>query len=215
MILTTFDAAALPAALAGFAERLMDQGPAGRTAAARAFARIAASGRHGGPEDTAARRAQAVAFARSLGIPTLAEAPADAFSWDGSVLRTDSEAWVILHEVAHWLLAPPWRRGLRDFGLGAGPETGRKPEADQDRRLDETALAAEEAEASLLGILLEAALDQPALHAFLEQNWLEGWQRPSTADYFAAVVGRLLAQGMIDADGWPTAAPRRTSHRAA
>ncbi|WP_374444278.1 hypothetical protein [Stella sp.] len=198
MALTCFGPAALATALAGFADML-----AGRPTAARAFARIAASGRFGGPEDSPERRAGAIALARRLGIPTLDEAPAAAFSWDGAVLRTDSEAWVVLHEIAHWLLAPDGRRHRRDFGLGAGPETGRKPEADGDRCLDEPALAAEEAEASLLGILLEAELGQPAIHAFLEQNWLEGWQRPSSADYFAAVVDRLRAQGRIDRDGRP------------
>jgi len=208
LALTRFDPAALATALAGFAAAL-----AGRPAAARAFARIAASGRFGGAEDSPARRADAVALARRLGIATLDEAPAAAFSWDGAVLRTDSEAWVVLHEIAHWLLAPEDRRARRDFGLGAGPETGRKPEADADRCLDEAALAAEEAEASLLGILLEAELRHPAIHAFLEQNWLEGWERPSAADYFAAVVDRLQAQGRIDRDGRPVLAA--TTARAA
>ena len=34
-----------------------------------------------------------------------------------------TEAYVILHEVAHFALAPPERRGLVEFGLGAGPDT--------------------------------------------------------------------------------------------
>ncbi len=198
MILTTFDPTALPAALASFAARLEM-----RPRAARAFARVAASGSRGGSEDTPGRRRQAVALARALGMATLDEAPALGFSWDGVVLRTDSEAWVILHEIAHWLLAPPARRALRDFGLGAGPETGRKAEADRDLCLDDDARAAEEAEASLLGILLEVELGQPAIHAFLEQNWLEGWERPSTAEYFADVVDRLAAQGLVDEAGRP------------
>lgn len=198
MILTAFDPEALPAVLAGFAARLGH-----RPLAARTFARIAASAGRGGPDDTPGRRRQAVSLARALGIPTLDEAPAGAFSWDGSVLRVDSEAWVILHEIAHWLLAPPARRRRRDFGLGAGPETGRKAEADADLCLGEAARAAEEAEASLLGILLEVELGRPAIHAFLEQNWLEGWERPSTADYFADVLDRLDAQGLIGSDGRP------------
>lgn len=210
MALTAFDPAELAAALAGFAAMLD-----GRPAAMQAFARIAASGRFGGPEDSTARRAGAVALARRLGIPTLDEAPAAAFSWDGTVLRTGSEAWVVLHEIAHWLLSPNWRRNRRDFGLGAGPETGRKAEADAERCLDEAALAAEEAEASLLGILLEVELAQPAIHAFLEQNWLEGWQRPSAAEYFAAVIERLHAQGRIDPEGRPILAAPSAGARAA
>jgi hypothetical protein len=198
VILTPIAEADLPRALSGFGANL-------RGTARAALDRIAASLAHGGADDTPARRRQAVALARELAIPVLDEAPARAFSWDGRVLRTDSEAWVILHEVAHWLIAPPARRRRRDFGLGAGPETGRKDEADADRSVDEPQRAREEAQASLLGILWEAALGQPAIHAFLEQNWLEGWERSSAADYFTAIVDDLHGLGLIDADGRPRA----------
>ena len=196
MILTPVAETDLPAALAGLGANL-------NGAARAALDRIAASRAFGEPEDTPARRRQAVALARDLGIPVVDEAPAVAFSWDGRVLRTESEAWVILHEVAHWLIAPDDRRRRRDFGLGAGPETGRKDEADADRCVAEPARAREEAQASLLGILWEAALGQPAIHAFLEQNWLEGWQRASAAAYFAGVVDDLVGLGLIDRDGQP------------
>ncbi|HVC52330.1 MAG TPA: hypothetical protein VND87_09945, partial [Stellaceae bacterium] len=49
---------------------------------------------------------------------------------------------------------------------------------------------ADEAAASLLGILWEEALGQPALASFLDQNWLEGLDR-SAAAHFTAVVRRL------------------------
>ena len=103
---------------------------------------------------------------------------------------------MILHEVAHFALAPSERRGLIDFGLGPGPDT-------RDRAAAERALAlplldrdAEEAEASLLGILWEAALGQPALASFLDQNWLEGLER-SAAAHFTAVLARLRRRGLI------------------
>ncbi|MGE0715615.1 MAG: hypothetical protein AB7P02_09240 [Alphaproteobacteria bacterium] len=202
MILTPIDRDGQAAGLAGLAGGLT-----ARPVAAAALARIAASRGRGGPEDTAERRDEAVALARALGIPTLDEEPADAFSWDGARLRTRSEAWVVLHEIAHWQLAPPARRPLPDFGLGAGPETGRKEAADAARCLDGTALAEEEAEASLLGILWEAALDRPAIHAFVEQNWLEGWDRPSAAAWFAETVERLHRAGLIDDRAVPSAFP--------
>ena len=63
--------------------------------------------------------------------------PATAFSWDGRAVRTRSEASVLIHEVAHWLIAPPDRRALPDFGLGAGPETGRIAEANAARCVDD------------------------------------------------------------------------------
>jgi len=45
--------------------------------------------------------------------------------------------------------------------------------------------------ASLLGILWEVELGQPALASFLDQNWLEGIPRPAPARHFAAVLARL------------------------
>jgi hypothetical protein len=55
---------------------------------------------------------------------------------------------------------------------------------------------ADEAAASLLGIVWEAALGQPALASFLDQNWLEGLDR-SAAGHFSAVVETLHHRGLI------------------
>jgi len=169
-----------------------------------ALARIAASRAPGTSAATpATHRSDAVALARAFGIATLDEAPAAAFSWDGARLRTRSEASVILHEIAHWQICPPDRRHLPDFGLGAGPETGDKAAADRAAVADFDTRQREETQASMLGILWEAALDQPAFLAFQEQNWLEGWDRPATAAAIAATVDALHARGLIDATGAP------------
>jgi hypothetical protein len=61
----------------------------------------------------------------------------------------------------------------------------------------------EELLASLLGILWEAALGQPAIHAFIEQNWLEAWERPAAGDQFRRTIDELGARGLIGADGVP------------
>jgi hypothetical protein len=199
VILTPIAADELPRVLARFAARL-----AGDPLASAAFARIAATtALCDGPADTPARRATAVALARACGIPTLDEEPADSFSWDGAVLRTRSEPWVILHEVAHWLLCPPARRRLPDFGVGAGPESGRKAEADAARCVDDATQQQEEVLSSLLGILLEVELGQPAILAFLEQNWLEGHERETAVAHFRAAVAALRARGLIDAAARP------------
>lgn len=154
--------------------------------------------------DLPAHREDAVVLARSFGIRTLDQPPAVAFSWDGSVLRTRSEASVILHEVAHWQLCPPDRRGLPDFGLGAGPETGLKAEADRAAVTSFDTREREEKLASLLGVLWEAELGQPAVLAFLEQNWLEGWDRPAAAGAFGQTLDTLAAGGFVDAAARPT-----------
>lgn len=155
------------------------------------------------PVDTPAHRGVARDTAARLGIPLIDAAPAEAFSWDGSAIRSRSEASVLLHEVAHWQLCPVVRIGLPDFGLGAGPETGRKAEADAARAVDPLTEVKEEQRASLLGILWEAELGLPALGALLEQNWLVGWRRGAAVTHFRLILGELVQLGLVASDGTP------------
>ena len=154
-------------------------------------------------QDTPDHRRAARALVDRAGMAAIDAVPATAFSWDGRAVRTRSEASVLIHEVAHWLIAPPDRRALPDFGLGAGPETGRIAEANAARCVDDAVREKEELLASLLGILFEAALGQPAIHAFIEQNWLEAWDRPAAADQFGMAAQALADRGLIDGDGLP------------
>jgi hypothetical protein len=171
------------------------------------FRRIAASR---AAEGGAVERwhADAVALADRFAMLPLAEAPQQAFSWDGAQVRTGSEPAVLVHEVAHYQIASPARRFLPDFGLGAGPETGLVEIADAARAADAETRETEEAMASLLGILWEVELGQPAILAFQEQNWLEGAGRAGTADFFRRTLGRLADFGLLDEDGRPTYAVR-------
>lgn len=153
--------------------------------------------------DTPEHRAAALALAVRFDIPLRDESPSSAYSWDGTAIRTRSEAYVLIHEVAHWQIAPPARRRIVDFGLGAGPETGRTEEADRAQCVSDAVKEHEELLASLLGILWEASLGQPAIHAFIEQNWLEAWDRPAAAAQFASTVNELHARGLIDSEGSP------------
>lgn len=207
MNLTPIASDRLPGILQGFAARL-----APGSLAARAFARIAATAEGADlAADTPGRRDDALGLVRRFAIPAVDEAPAASFSWDGRSVRTRSEPSVLIHEVAHWLIAPPGRRALPDFGLGAGPETGRVAAADAARCVDPAAKEEEELLASLLGILWEAELGHPAIHAFVEQNWLEGWERPAAAAQFVRAAGALRARGLIDADGAPYAGSAATA----
>ena len=200
MQLTPIPFEALPGVLEGFS----------RSVSAHALARAAIDRIAGTLDlvlagaDLPAHRAAAVALAQSFGIATLDEPPDVAFSWDGDVLRTRSEASVVLHEIAHWQLCPPDRRCLPDFGLGAGPETGLKAAANQAAATDFETREREEKLTSLLGILWEAELGQPAVLAFLEQNWLEGWDRGAAADAFIRTVDALFSGGFIDETARPT-----------
>lgn len=195
MILTPIEPHRLPAILDAFAHGLRGHG----ALAEAAFARIVAAPRRSlTPAEEERARGKAVALAHRFGIATLDEEPARAFSWDGAVIRSRSEPSVLLHEIAHWRICPPARRALPDFGLGAGPESGRKAAADAARATDPACQEREEAMASVLGILWEAELDFPALAAFAEQNWLEAYDRPGTPAYFATVVGWLWEAALID-----------------
>jgi hypothetical protein len=201
MILTPLD----PDALA----RLLDLFDAGLARAPRAqgvFRRIAATRAlcPGLVADLHAGRGKAIALAQRLGIPTLDEEPQSAFSWDGRVIRTRSETSVVFHEIAHWQLAGA-RRDVVDFGLGAGPESGRIADADAAIAVDAAIREEEENLASLLGILWEVEHDEPALLAFAEQNWLELPDRPHTQAHFIRCLDALTARGLVGADGRPCA----------
>jgi len=191
MILTPIPREQLGAALARLAARL------GEPFARRVLDMIRATSpdRAAAPE-AERHRIQALEFARRCGLAVHSPGTECRFNWDGVALNGDTEAYVILHEVAHFVLAPPERRGLIDFGLGPGPDTTDREAAQQAAVLPMLPRAKDEAAASLLGIIWEAQLGQPALASFLDQNWLEAIER-SAATHFAAVVDELRRGGLL------------------
>ena len=208
MILTPLDAETFPHILDVF-----DAGLAEYPMARAVFRRIAATRTYcpGFTADLHAGRQKAIALAVCLGIPVIDEDPAVAFSWDGHAIRTRSETSVVFHEIAHWQIAPPARRELFDFGVGAGPETGRIDEANAVVRVDAATKEDEENFSSLLGILWETAHGEPAVLAFAEQNWLELYDRPHTRAHFARCLEALRTLGLIDDEGMPLARPASRS----
>ena len=163
------------------------------------FARIRATspGRAAGAE-AERHRHEALSVARSSGMAIHLEANSCPFNWDGAALNGATEAYVILHEVAHFVLASPERRGVIEFGLGPGPDTLDRAAAERAAVVPLPAREQDEATASLLGIVWEAALGQPALASFLDQNWLEGLDR-SAAGHFTAVVETLRRLKLLNA----------------
>jgi hypothetical protein len=147
-------------------------------------------------------RQQALGLARQFGMGVTGGLPN--LSWDGERLRADSEAYVLVHEVAHFQLASPARRRAVDFGLGAGPDTTDRAAAERAAALTEIAGDREEAMVSLLGILWEVALGHPALASFLDQNWLEGAGTTRASGHFTGVLHRLRNGGFVDDTGRPT-----------
>jgi hypothetical protein len=191
MILTAIQ----PDGLANTLDRFM----AGlRSPFARAtFRRIRATSADRAVGERAERHRQAaLALARSFGMEVHPEETPCRFNWDGTALNGATEAYVILHEIAHFVLAPPERRRLVDFGLGPGPDTLDREAAEGAAVLSPLAREEDEAAASLLGIVWEAELGQPALASFLDQNWLEGLDR-SAAPHFTAVLGTLRRRRLL------------------
>jgi len=160
-----------------------------------------------------AHRRAAIAVARRLGIATRESSPPRSFGWDGRALHARTEAYVLLHEIAHHLLAPASRRRRVEFGLGPGPETGHRAAAKRRAVLAGMALEREEAMASLLGILWEAELRQPALASFLDQNWLEGAERRTAAAHFETTFARLRRAGLVSPSGRPLLSARKQKRR--
>ena len=185
MILTPVPRAELRHALDRFMAGLVDP------YSCEVFRRICATSaeRACGPEAERHRQV-ALSLAGALGMAIYPEGTPCRFNWDGTALDGATEAYVILHEVAHFALAPPERRGLIDFGLGPGPDTTDRKAAAEVAALSPLEAAEEEAAASLLGIVWEAELGHPALASFLDQNWLEGLDR-SAAGHFISVLGTL------------------------
>ena len=152
--------------------------------------------------------AEAVGLLARFGMATIDRAPTEGLTWDGQAVAINMEPSVVIHEVAHFQLAAPKRRHLPDFGVGAGPETGDRAAAEAAQCLTGVAREVEEALVSLLGILWEAELGQPAVLAFLEQNWLEGGANKQNRRHFVRVAEHLRDFGFLDADGRPTMALR-------
>lgn len=155
-------------------------------------------------------RRQAWALCRSFGMGIwegpLGQPPADSlpYTYDGRFVRGDMEPSVIVHEVGHLQTCAAERRHVVDFGLGAGPETMLREEADAAMTVIGLEREMEEALASLQGILWEAEIGHPAILAFLEQNWLEGVDSPQNRAHYLKVLHQLHRHHLIDDEGRPT-----------
>lgn len=215
MILSPISLPDLPDRLARF-ERCLEGEPLGLAA----FRRIAATldlvltDSLELSQDDGERR-QAWALCRSFGMG-IWEGPLGApasdslpFTYDGRDVRGDMEPSVIVHEVGHLQTCAAERRHVMDFGLGAGPETMRRAEADAAMTVFGLEREMEEALASLQGILWEVELGHPAILAFIEQNWLEGVDSPQNRSHYLKVLHQLHRHGLIDDAGRPTRALRQ------
>ena len=136
--------------------------------------------------------------------------------WNGEVVHASSPA-NLLHEVAHFQLAPEWRRHTHAYGLGIEPEGGNARTA--PLLVSASRAFKEEALASALGIWWEIYLDYENWSKTAEEHsWLVTlktdpmelgpWHRgPETSQEFREVTGavtdELLSLGVLGPDLTP------------
>jgi hypothetical protein len=103
------------------------------------------------------------------------------YRWDGKRMYFQPKDSVsdFCHELAHWLLATPRQRKLREYGLGAGPDTNDNSGANEHtiqtlympiearRHLDNDAYA------SFLGITIEEYLGFSCKYTIYHHSWHE------------------------------------------
>jgi hypothetical protein len=207
MILTPIPDSNLSESLARFNDSLVSE------SVCAVFRRIAGPGNpaRAAAENSLKNYSESIDLAASFRIGLKPGAPRLDLSWDGAALRSETEAYVLLHEVAHYQLAAPARRSVIEFGLGPGPETGDRNRAEAAALRFGLEREHEEAMASLLGILWETQLGHPALASFLDQNWLEGAGRHGAATHFETVLAELARGGFVTSCGQPTNALRRNA----
>lgn len=128
-----------------------------------------------------------------LGIPLSSRKTGS--TWNGKDLSTalagnDSD---IVHDIAHWLVAPPSRRRCPDYGLGPDPNRSDVTHArllvSPDHALREEELA------SALGVLLERALGMD----WRDTLEMHGWELSELP------LDKLRARKLIDAAARPVA----------
>lgn len=100
----------------------------------------------------------------------------DRARWDGRVIRTDYPVDA-LHDLAHFQVAPAWRRRRVGFGLGLEPTGGgvyAPMLASSDRAI------AEEELASMLGLIWACELGYEWRNEAMEHSWcVEGVEHPA------------------------------------
>lgn len=122
-----------------------------------------------------------------------------------SIPRVSRSPDILIHDIAHYLVCPPHRRRVPDFGLGPDPDRGGEP----GYCAPQLAIGhAEEERASLLGILFEVALGGEGARRFCEHAW--DFDDEDGIDLaFTRTLCALHHAGLVSQRGTPTCLRRR------
>jgi hypothetical protein len=123
---------------------------------------------------TPEHEAQIIALCERIGMPweRAPERKEPWFGWNGVLLNVSSRAGAsgVVHEIAHWLIAPLSWRGLPGFGLGWKDIARGRRRPTEHIRFVATA-EDEECAASLLGILIERKLGMSWRDTWSKHGW--------------------------------------------
>lgn len=121
-------------------------------------------------------RGRIVELCQALGIELEDRCSYLSNGWNGKSVALDCMApgarliSSVVHDVAHWLVAPRQRRKVPDFGLGKGPDSGF--DAGAPRVVSLPKAREEECLASCLGILIERDLGLDWIGRLWDHEWL-------------------------------------------
>lgn len=172
---------------------------------------------------------RALQVAGLAGIPISLRHTTNGFQWDGKTLAISSHPGMhcekrnLIHDVAHYMVAPKLRKYVPDFGLGMGPNSRTFPayaggeavkvleqnlalqkKMTQNRVSWYTGGTAEKEEqlASAFGILIEKYIGYDWEYTFVEHSWDR--YLPESGDVaFDDVVKKLVKRGLVTEDNSP------------
>lgn len=143
----------------------------------------------------------------ALGIPYVEGKDPNQFVWNGYQLQIDNldTPSNILHECAHYQVAPTLFRRQVEYGLGKAPNSLRFFEV---TRLHTRAAPDDELLASLLGILWEKHLGYDHVNTLFAHNWVRNTFNPTWEEYAKhnsteTALETLYELGLISARGVP------------
>lgn len=146
----------------------------------------------------------------ALGIPYAEGEDLNQFVWNGYQLQIDNldTPSNILHECAHYQVAPTLFRNQVEYGLGKAPNSNRFFEV---TRRHIKAAPDDETLASLLGILWEKHLGYDHIDTLFVHNWVKSMVYPTWVEYAKhnsteVVIATLYELGLISARGIPKVA---------
>jgi hypothetical protein len=127
-------------------------------------------------------------------------------NWDGFKINAkDITEDGMIHEIAHWILAPEERRAIPDYGLGAGPSSSwdayngaLKKMGKEPRDFNHIKDVDEEILTCVLEFCFEGLIGMDMIHLMRDRNFLEFSTLKWESDDVMIHIKELQRRGVID-----------------